>query len=120
VAMLATVGVYGLVALIVRMDDMGLFLISKSKGNKLMISLGNGLIRLLPMVIRLLSIVGTIALIVVAGGIFMHNIEYIHHMIPTNWPSIISEALIGLVGGIIAFVIISIGSFSLKKVGVIK
>ncbi len=120
VAMLATVGVYGLVALIVRMDDMGLFLISKSKGNKLMISLGNGLIRLLPMIIRLLSVVGTIALILVAGGIFIHNIEFVHHAIPTTWPSIISEALAGLVGGLFAFAVISISAFGLKKAGVVK
>lgn len=107
VALLATVGVYGLVALIVRMDDFGLFLISKSKGNKILTSLGNGFIRLLPLIIRFLSIVGTIALLLVAGGIFIHNIEAVHHMIPTSWPSILAEFLTGIVGGTIAFIIIT-------------
>ena len=104
VALLATVGVYGLVALIVRMDDFGLMLISKSKGNKLLVSLGNAFIRLLPIIIRCLSVVGTIALILVAGGIFMHNIEAVHHIMPVSWPSILSEFAVGVIGGILAFV----------------
>jgi uncharacterized protein len=107
VAIVATLGVYGLVALIVRMDDFGLMLISKSRGNKLLISIGNGFIRLLPIVIRFFGIVGTIALILVAGGIFMHNIDAVHHLMPSSWPSIISETLVGTAGGIIAYVIIT-------------
>ncbi|MBK9736366.1 MAG: DUF808 domain-containing protein [Saprospiraceae bacterium] len=107
VALLATVGVYGLVALIVRLDDFGLMLISKSKGNKLLVALGNGFIRLLPIIIRFLSVVGTIALILVAGGIFMHNIESVHHIMPTSWPSILSEFAVGLLGGIMAFMVIT-------------
>ena len=45
-------------------------------------SLGSILIKALPLVIKLLAVVGTIALILVSGGIFLHNIEYIHHLIP--------------------------------------
>jgi predicted DNA repair protein MutK len=114
VALLATVGVYGLVALIVRLDDFGLMLIAKSKGNKAVISLGNGFVRLLPLVIRFLSVVGTIALILVAGGIFLHKIEAIHHIIPTSWPSIIAEFVVGFIGGTLAFVLIT-GAFALYK-----
>lgn len=102
VALIATVGVYGLVALIVRMDDFGLMLLSKSKGNKVLEALGNGFIRLLPIVIRVLGFVGTLALILVSGGIFMHNIEAVHHLMPTSWPSMLSEFVVGLVGGMIA------------------
>ncbi len=115
VALLATVGVYGLVALIVRLDDFGLMLISKSKGNKLLISLGNGFIRLLPILIRFLSVVGTIALILVAGGIFMHNIEAVHHIMPASWPSILSEFAVGVIGGILAFVGITSVAAIFKK-----
>lgn len=117
VAIVATLGVYGLVALIVRMDDFGLMLISKSKGNKFLISIGNGFIRLLPIVIRFFGIVGTIALILVAGGIFMHNIDAVHHIMPLSWPSIISEILVGTAGGIIAYVTItaSIAIFKMFK-----
>jgi predicted DNA repair protein MutK len=115
VALIATVGVYGLVALIVRMDDFGLMLISKSKGNKSIIAMGNGFIRLLPMIIRLLSIVGTIALILVAGGIFAHNIDAVHHMIPHAVPTMISEFIVGMIGGTIAFIIISGVTAVVKK-----
>lgn len=119
VAIVATLGVYGLVALIVRMDDFGLMLISKSRGNKLLIYIGNGFIRLLPFIIRFFGIVGTIALILVAGGIFMHNIDAVHHIMPTTWPSIISEFLAGTAGGIIAYVVItgSLAVFKLFKKG---
>lgn len=115
VALLATVGVYGLVGLIVRMDDFGLMLISKSKGNKLMIAIGNGFIRLLPLVIRFLSIVGTIALILVAGGIFMHNIDFVHHLFPASWPAMLSEALAGVLGGLVAYAVIEAGIFVYKS-----
>jgi predicted DNA repair protein MutK len=114
VAILATIGVYGLVGLIVRMDDFGLLLISKSKGNKIMIAIGNSFIRFLPIVIRVLSVVGTIALILVAGGIFLHNIEVAHHLFPQSWPSIISEGLAGIGGGILAYIIIVGITFILK------
>jgi predicted DNA repair protein MutK len=115
VALVATIGVYGLVALIVRMDDFGLMLISKSKGNKPIIAMGNGFIRLLPMIIRLLSIVGTIALILVAGGIFVHYIDAVHHMMPHAVPNMISEFIVGMIGGTIAFIIISGVTAVLKK-----
>jgi uncharacterized protein len=116
VALIATVGVYGLVGLIVRMDDFGLMLISKSKGNTFMIASGNGFIRLLPLVIRLLSIVGTVALILVAGGIFMHNIDYVHHFFPTSWPSLVSEVLAGIAGGLLAYILITGGMTIFKMV----
>lgn len=93
VAIIATVGVYGIVALIVRMDDAGYKLIQKSKNNKgFLFMLGNLLIKALPFVIKFLGVVGTIALIVVSGGIFTHNIEYFHHFLP-QVPSIIKEIL---------------------------
>jgi predicted DNA repair protein MutK len=98
VAIIATVGVYGLVALIVRMDDYGYRLIKKSNGAGFFASLGQGLVKSLPVVIKILSVVGTIALLMVSGGIFVHNIDYFHHFLP-NVPSIIKEMGIGLVIG---------------------
>jgi uncharacterized protein len=114
VALIATIGVYGFVALIVRMDDFGLMLISKSRGNSLMISVGNGFIKLLPLIIRLLGVVGTIALILVAGGIFVHNIEMIHHWMPSFMPSMIFEFLVGLLGGAVAMIIITLIQMLIK------
>ncbi|WGQ09203.1 DUF808 domain-containing protein [Pedobacter gandavensis] len=100
VAILATVGVYGIVAVIVRMDDVGHNLIKRSNNKGLFTGLGKMLVKALPLIIRFLSVVGTIALILVSGGIFVHNIEFLHHLLPT-WPSMIKEALIGLVAGLV-------------------
>lgn len=100
VAILATVGVYGIVALIVRMDDAGYKLIKRSGDKGFLAALGNVLVKALPIVIKLLAVVGTIALILVAGGIFSHNIEYLHHLLPT-WPSFVKDFLTGLVAGLL-------------------
>ncbi len=75
VAILATIGVYGIVAIIVRMDDAGFKLIKRSNDKGFFFVLGNLLVKSLPVIIRILSVVGTIALILVSGGIFVHNIE---------------------------------------------
>jgi predicted DNA repair protein MutK len=101
VALLATVGVYGIVALIVRMDDTGLKLIASSKDKGMFASMGHLLVKSLPVIIRVLSVVGTIALILVAGGIFVHNIHYIHDLFPTV-PTIIKEFAFGLLAGLLA------------------
>lgn len=100
VALIATVGVYGIVALIVRMDDAGFFLIKKSGDKGFLSVLGQVLVKALPIIIKILSVVGTIALILVSGGIFVHNIEFFHHLFPTV-PSIIKEFGFGLVIGLL-------------------
>jgi len=117
VAFLATVGVYGIVALIVRMDDLGFKLLKQSSGSKHFLSVvGNFLIKALPIVIKGLSVIGTIALILVAGGIFTHNIEFLHHFMEAV-PSIIKDSIAGLVIGCIAFLILGF----LKKIyGIIR
>jgi uncharacterized protein len=107
VSILATVGVYGIVALIVRMDDFGYSLIKGSKNKGLLNAVGMLLVKSLPIVIRILAVVGTIALLLVSGGIFAHNIEFLHHILP-NWPTMLKEFVLGVVGGIIALVSITI------------
>jgi predicted DNA repair protein MutK len=105
VALLATVGVYGFVALIVRMDDIGFRLI-KSSGEKGAITLfGKVLVKSLPIIIKLLGFIGTIALLLVSGGIFVHNIDYFHHFLE-GLPIIVRELLLGLAGGIIVLGIV--------------
>ncbi len=99
-ALIATVGVYGLVALIVRMDDAGYKLIKENK-NSFTKNLGVGLVKALPIVIKVLGVVGTVALVLVAGGIFRHNIHEVHHFFE-NIPTIVSDAVIGLVVGFVA------------------
>lgn len=99
VALLATVGVYGIVALIVRMDDAGLHLIKRDPNKGFQFTLGTLLVNALPVIIKLLAFVGTIALLLVAGGIFVHNIDYLHHVLP-NMPLILKELGIGLLSGV--------------------
>ncbi|MBV1923511.1 MAG: DUF808 domain-containing protein [Flavobacteriaceae bacterium] len=106
VAILATVGVYGIVALIVRMDDFGYKLIKLSKKEKsISKSIGQFLVKALPIIIRGLTVVGTIAMILVAGGIYVHNIHYIHDLVHAL-PSIIGEFIVGLVLGFIALLFV--------------
>ena len=103
IALLATVGVYGVVALLVRMDDMGLYLLersvkSRNVGKGILRFMGRGLIILLPKIIRLLSVVGTIAMLLVGGGILIHYIEPIHHLV-ASVPSLIADLLVGFALG---------------------
>jgi len=111
VALLATFGVYGIVALIVRIDNLGFYLIKKEK-----VSLGNFFIALMPKLIKILSIVGTIAMILVGGGILSHNIEYVHHLFISAIPVILNEFIIGLVVGFIVLFVINIAKSFKKKI----
>lgn len=72
-----TVGVYGLVAGIVKIDDLGLWLIKNSKSLQW---LGNMLLNFAPKLMRFLGIAGTIAMFLVGGGILAHAIPYTHHL----------------------------------------
>lgn len=105
VAIIATIGVYGIVALIVRMDDAGYKLISKSGEKGILNSIGNLLVKALPIIIKGLGIVGTIALLLVSGQIFVHQIDYLHHLFP-NIPSIIKEVSCAVLVGLIAFLVV--------------
>lgn len=116
VAMIATVGVYGIVALIVRMDDAGYNLIKKSDGKGFLFALGNGLVSALPVIIKLLSVVGTLALLLVSGGIFSHNIDFLHHLLP-NIPATLKEFGIGLIAGLLAVAVFTIVK---KSTGALK
>lgn len=101
VAFFATVGVYGFVALIVRMDDMGFKLIKKSKGKGFFTALGKFLVRALPIVIKVLAVLGTLALLSVAGGIFHHHIDYLQHYL-TEIPDVLAHFILGIAGGLLA------------------
>jgi len=112
VALIATVGVYGIVALIVRMDDFGYRLIRMNDRDKSISDFfGNILVKALPKVVKSLAVIGTIALLLVSGGIFVHNIELLHHFLET-WPSFIRDFIVGLGVGIVALLLFT----GLKKV----
>ena len=102
VAVIATIGVYGTVTVLVRMDDLGFKLIEMGdKKSKILEGVGKILVQGLPKIIKLLTIVGTIAMLLVAGGIFVHNIHQLHDIV-SGLPSLFAETAVGLVIGAIA------------------
>ncbi len=108
-AIIATIGVYGIVALLVRMDDFGLSIIRKNK-HPLLNKFGQLLVKSMPIVIKSLTVIGTIAMLLVAGGIYIHHFDFLHHWF-NEWPSVLSELVIGTVLGLIVFSLI----FMLKR-----
>ncbi|CAI0769644.1 DUF808 domain-containing protein [Serratia proteamaculans] len=84
IAIVMTVGVYGIVAGIVKLDDLGLYLSRKSSA--LVRSIGNGIVSAAPYLMRTLSIVGTIAMFMVGGGILTHGLPPVHHLFE-DWAS---------------------------------
>lgn len=116
IALLATVGVYGIVALIIRMDEFGAKLIDlNERENSVSDIIGKFLVNALPKVIKSLSIIGTIALLLVSGGIFVHNTPYLHGF-AENIPSLILEFLAGLIIGFIVLSVVKIVSKVWKKI----
>ena len=81
IAIVMTIGVYGLVAGIVKLDDAGLYLLnqSKVKANKFKELLGKGLLAAAPRLMQFLAFAGTIAMFLVGGGILVHGINVLHH-----------------------------------------
>lgn len=74
-----TVFVYGLVGLIVKLDDIGLWLLQKK--NEFHQTIGKTLLFVMPWFMKSLSVIGTIAMFLVGGGIFTHTVPFIHHFV---------------------------------------
>lgn len=79
IALVVTIGVYGLVGLIVKLDDMGYWLAEKT--SVLAQALGKGLLVVAPWLMKSLSVVGTLAMFLVGGGIVVHGVAPLHHAI---------------------------------------
>ena len=116
VGILMTIGVYGLVAVIVKLDDLGLYL--KAKKNATAKKIGSFILLAAPYLMKFLSVAGTVAMFLVGGGILVHKIDFLHHSVETishlasQLPTIglfaekvsgmLMEAMVGLaVGGIV-------------------
>lgn len=115
VSLLATVGVYGFVALIVRMDDIGYQLIDRSLGKGIRLKIGKGLVKALPIVIKIIGFIGTIALLLVSGGIFLHNVPFLHHLFE-SLPLTVRELILGLAVGLSVWAILKGGKTVFSKV----
>ncbi len=102
VSFLATIGVYGIVAFIIRLDDMGMWF--ARKGYK---TIGEMLIALMGFLVKALAVIGTIAMFLVGGGIFSHHIPTLHHLQNEYFQGTLFalgfDAIIGLFVGCIAF-----------------
>jgi len=104
VALAMTVFVYGLVAGIVKLDDVGLYL---SRKGGAVASFGRGLVMSAPWLMKFLSVAGTIAMFLVGGGILVHNVPVLHHAVQGmggegQWGWLISAAanmVVGIVAG---------------------
>ncbi|MCA6078824.1 DUF808 domain-containing protein [Fulvivirga sedimenti] len=115
IAMIATIGVYGIVALIVRMDDFGIKLIDlNEQDDSFSDKVGALLVRALPWVIKALSVIGTLALVLVSGGIFVHNLHFLEEYMP-NLPILLNEFVVGLIVGGIALAVVSVVKKIIKK-----
>lgn len=110
IALLMTLGVYGLVALIVKLDDIGLYLQSRVDGSRFVRAVGRGLIAFCPKLMRFLSVAGTIAMFLVGGGIIVHGVPFLHHLADTlihTLPlSLVISSLFNMVVGVIAGIVI--------------
>ncbi|MEJ6008101.1 DUF808 domain-containing protein [Paucibacter sp. AS339] len=116
IAVVMTVGVYGLVAAIVKLDDAGLYL-SQRQGSAAQ-SLGRGLLALAPWLMRILAVAGTIAMFLVGGGILSHGIHALHEL-PQRLAGLMGPAaalapllvdgLVGVAAGALCLLVVSLG-----------
>lgn len=119
IALIMTVGVYGLVAGIVKMDDLGLWMMLR-KGNsvfkQITRKIGQWLLAIVPYLMRLLSFLGTAAMFLVGGAILVHGVPTLHHWVEHFglW-SILLNGIIGVIAGAICLVLFSAGKAVFKK-----
>ncbi len=125
IAIVMTIGVYGFVAAIVKLDDVGLHLAEKKSA--VARAVGTGLVKGAPYLMKLLSIVGTAAMFLVGGGIISHGIPVLHHAVESMtasiggiWGTIVSTLADGIVGiavgaAVLAVVILARRIFSNGK-----
>ncbi|RLV58530.1 DUF808 domain-containing protein [Parashewanella curva] len=105
IALLMTIGVYGFVALIVRMDDGGAYLLQRHSQGKLGKSakyMGLALLNTAPKLMKVLTIIGTLAMFLVGGGIVDHSLHILTYLNLTDFDWFILPHLLQLVIGVVA------------------
>jgi len=116
IALLMTVGVYGLVAGIVKLDDLGLWLTRRASA--LAQGLGRGIVSAAPWLMKALSVAGTAAMFLVGGGILVHGVPALHHAIQhavrglgsvAQWvlPTL-ADAVVGIVAGALVLLAVTL------------
>lgn len=119
IAIVMTVGVYGLVAGIVKLDDLGLWLTQKP--GQLAKSVGGAILRAAPYMMKGLSVIGTAAMFLVGGGILTHGVPVVHHWIEgvtasAGGAGFIVPLLLNAVAGIVAGALVLAGVMVVGKV----
>jgi len=113
IGLIMTVGVYGIVAGIVKMDDIGFHLLKKASATARFI--GKGLVLAAPKLMKALTVIGTAAMFMVGGGILSHGLPPVHHGIEqfasmagmlSGVVSLALDVVVGLVGGALALVVV--------------
>jgi predicted DNA repair protein MutK len=124
IALVMTIGVYGLVAGIVKLDDVGLYLSQRREaGDGWLRALGRGILSAAPWLMKGLSVAGTAAMFLVGGGILTHGVPALHHALQElkaaieQWPGLgavaswladpIANALFGIVAGGVVLALVS-------------
>lgn len=114
IALIMTVGVYGLVAGIVKLDDLGILLTREGRGGA-RAAIGRAILASAPWLMKFLSIAGTAAMFLVGGGILVHGIAPLHHVIEPylggGWGWLVSSlfnALVGMVAGAIVVGVVTL------------
>jgi uncharacterized protein len=122
IAVVMTIGVYGLVAGIVKIDDLGLYLSRRATAWHQ--SIGRGLLWFAPFLMRTLTVVGTAAMFLVGGGIIAHGLPALHHLLEpvlailpkdaAMWPmfqflgSALFDALVGIIAGALVLAVVTV------------
>jgi predicted DNA repair protein MutK len=116
IALLMTVGVYGLVGGIVKLDDFGLYLTRRASAAAR--AIGAGILRAAPWLMKTLSVAGTAAMFLVGGGILVHGIAPLHHAIEglghgagsLGWlVTSLLDALVGIAAGALVLAVVTLG-----------
>ena len=116
IAVMMTIGVYGLVAGIVKLDDLGLWLCRRA--NAIAHGVGGAILWAVPWLMRSLSVIGTAAMFLVGGGILSHGLPWVHHLIESLTsgftgfagallPSAL-DGVVGLVTGALVLLLVSL------------
>jgi uncharacterized protein len=122
IAVLMTVGVYGLVAGIVKLDDLGLYLSRKASAAAR--AIGQGLLRLAPWLMKALSVAGTAAMFLVGGGILVHGAPVVEHGIKDlaesagglGWlVATLLDAVVGIVAGAVVLGTVMLGKRMFRR-----
>jgi len=120
IAVAMTIGVYGIVAGIVKLDDAGLWLSRQASG--VARASGRAILAAAPWLMKTLSVAGTVAMFLVGGGILTHGISALHHLIESlaarvkeagfgSWAVVVpslADALVGVLAGALCLAMVSL------------